>query len=81
MQTHGNAADGADIGRHVFAGGAVAARGRLHEQSVFIAQVDGQAVEFHFGRVINLLRVESQAFAHAAVEMDDIVVRKTVIQG
>ncbi|MNT24801.1 hypothetical protein D3C72_1602970 [compost metagenome] len=80
MQAQRDAGNGADIGRHVFARGAVAARGRLHEQAVFIAQVDGQAIEFHFGRIRDVLRIEVQAFAHAAVEIDNIVIGETIIQ-
>ena len=80
MQAQRDAGNGADIGRHVFARGAVAARGRLHEQAVFIAQVDGQAIEFHFGSVVDFCTVKVQAFAYAAVEVDDIVIGKTIVQ-
>ena len=80
MQAQRDAGNGADIRRHVFASGAIAARGRLHEQAVLIAQVDGQAVEFHFGRIGDVLSVEAQPFAHAAVEIDDVVVAKTIVQ-
>ena len=80
MQAQGDAGNGADIRRHVFARGAIAARGGLHEQAIFIAQVDGQAIEFHFGSVVDFCTVKVQAFAHAAVEVDDIVIGETIVQ-
>ena len=53
-------AHGADVVRHVFADFAVAACGRLHQQAVFVTQVDRQAVEFQLGHV-----VERAAFDHS----------------
>jgi hypothetical protein len=54
VQAQRNHAHGADIGRDVLAGVAVAARGGLHEHAVLVAQAHRQAVEFQFGRVGDL---------------------------
>ncbi len=52
-QTKRNLRDGADVLRHVLAGFTVAARGRLDEHAMLIAQIDREAVEFEFGGVFD----------------------------
>jgi hypothetical protein len=51
-QAQGHLLEGADVLRHVLAGLAVAARGRLHQHPVLVAQVDRQAVELQLGCVL-----------------------------
>ena len=61
------------------AGLAVAARGGLHQQAIDVAQVDGEAVVLYFGCIFDQCS-RVQAFAHAAVEVFNILVAETVIQ-
>jgi len=63
-------ADRAHVLRHVLAGLAVAARGRLHEHAVLVAQVDGQPVELQLRAVLHRRRigVQPQLAPHARVE-------------
>ena len=70
LQPQRDLPDGADVLRDVFAGLAVAARGRLHQHAVFVAQVDRQAVELQLGGVGHRRRVvgQRQLAAHAGVE-------------
>ncbi len=58
--------DGADVLRHVFADLAVAARGRLHQHAVLVAQVDREAVELELGGVFDRRIVRAEAAARAA---------------
>ena len=57
--------------RDVLAGLAVAARRRLHQLSGLVAQVDGEAVELHLGRVLDrwVRLVQAERLAHARVEL------------
>ena len=48
-----NLLQGADVVRHIFAHLAIAARGGLHQHSVFIAQAHRQAVKFQFGHTVH----------------------------
>ena len=77
-----NGAHGADVGGDILAGGAIAARGRLGEDAVFIAQVDRQTVEFELGRIFDFLVAMAlrQRFFGAAVEGDDVGCVETVVQ-
>ena len=70
QQAQRDLADGADVLRDVFARGAVAARGRLHQHAVFVAQADGQAVELGLGHVGHGRQVvgQFQLAAHAGVK-------------
>ena len=43
----------ADVVRHVFARFAIAARGRLHEDAVFITQAHGKAIKLQLGNILN----------------------------
>jgi len=67
----------ADIRGHILARGPVAARCGLSEHAVLVTKADGQTVEFEFGGIFHLLRVET--VAHAAIEVFDVFVRETVI--
>ena len=51
-QAQGNRAHGADVGRHVVALHAVAARHGPQEASVLVGERDGRAVEFQFADVV-----------------------------
>jgi len=66
-----NLLDGADVLRHVFADLAVAARGRLHQHAVLVAQAHGQAVELELGHVFDrrIGLAQAQFLAHAGVEI------------
>ena len=57
---------GFDVFGYVFARGAVAARGRLHQNPVLIQQADGQPVKLRLGGVFHLRH--AQFFAHALVK-------------
>jgi hypothetical protein len=69
-QAQRNLADGADAVRHVLAGFAVAARGRLHQQAALVAQVDGKAVELQLRGILDGRGVvgQLQRPTHARIE-------------
>ena len=76
-------ADGAQVGRHILADGAVATRGPLHEAPVLVAQADRQAVELQLRAVAQRRGIETSGgggLAHAPVEAADIVVGECVLQ-
>ena len=66
MQFQRDVAHGSDVFGHVFARGAVAARGSLHQNPVLIQQADGQPVKFRLGGVFHLRH--AQFLAHALVK-------------
>ena len=65
-----NLVDRADVLRDVLAGFAVATRGGLHQHAALVAQVDGQAVELQFGRVLDgrIGFAKRQLAAHTGIE-------------
>ncbi|OIQ72571.1 hypothetical protein GALL_458000 [mine drainage metagenome] len=70
VQSQRQAANGAYVLRHVFAGFAVAAGGGLHQHAVLVVQVDRQAVELEF-RVVGHRRIvgsQAELVAHPGVE-------------
>ena len=66
VQLQRDIAHGFDVFGDVFARGAVAARGSLHQNPVLIQQADGQPVKLRFGGVFHLRH--AQFLAHALVE-------------
>ena len=82
VQPQRNRAHCADVDGDVFTGGAVAARGGLHEHAVLVAQTDRQAVELEFTGVVDwaVELAGVQAFAHRAIEAVDVFRRKAVSQ-
>ena len=73
----GNGPDGADVVRHVFAGGAVPPGGAPGEDPAFVADLDGQAVHLGFPHVVDgLVRLEHPA--DPAVEFPDLPVVEPV---
>ena len=67
--------DRAQVGRHVLAGAAVAARRTEHEAAGLVAQADGQAVDLQLGDVgrSRLVGGQAQPAAHARVEGAQLV--------
>ena len=70
LQPQRDLSDGAQVLRHVLPRFAVATRAAQHEHAVLVAQVDRQAVELEFGRVLDGRRVgcQAQLATHAGVE-------------
>jgi len=70
FQPQRNALDGPDVLRHVLARLAVAARRRLHQNAMLVAEIDRQAVELEFGRILDRRRTagQRQRLAHARFE-------------
>ena len=66
VQFQRDVAHGFDVFGNVFARGAVAARGRLHQNPVLIQQADGQPVKLRLDGVFGLRH--AQFFAHALVK-------------
>jgi hypothetical protein len=79
VQVQRDAAQGAQVGRHILAGAAVAARRATQQDTVFIGQADRQAVELRFGDVDHVA-LGSESFAHAAIEGGDLVIAEGVAQ-
>ena len=50
-----DAANGADVRRHIFAAGSVAARDAAHKHSVFVMNRKREAVDFQLGHILNWL--------------------------
>ena len=71
LQLEGYGADGADVGRHVVALHAVAARDGAHEAPVLVVERDAQAVELQLAA--NLKRLAAQALADALVELAHLI--------
>ena len=72
MQAQWHLPDGPDVLRDVFAGLSIAARGRAHQDDVFVAQAECQPVEFQLGRVVHLWVALAQAefTPHTRIEGD-----------
>ena len=59
-EPQGNLLDGADVLRHFFADLAIAPRRSLHQQPVFIAQIDGETIELELAHIGERRRVFGQ---------------------
>ena len=69
LQTQRNLLHRAYIRRHVLARAAIAARGRLHQHAVFIAQIDGQPVKLRLRHIVNdCIARQFQRRAHARIK-------------
>ncbi len=77
-QTQRNRFDGAQVGADILAGGAIAARGALHELAIFVAQADRQAIEFGFGRKQRLS--DLQPLADAPHELGHFLIAEGIAQ-
>ena len=74
----GNGADGPDVVGNVFADDAVAAGDAADELSLFINEVDCQAVDFQFDDVFQIFA--AQVIADALVEFPQFIVAEDVTQ-
>ena len=71
----------ADVGRHVFAARAVAARRAAHEAAVLVGQRDAQAVDLQLGDVRRPAASPSAgALAHALVERPQLLLVVGVVE-
>ena len=75
LQRH--AADRAQVGGHVLAGRAVAARGRALEPALGVGQADGQTVDLELGAVHDLV---ADRGPHAPVEGPDLGLVEGVLE-
>ena len=73
-----NHRDGAQVGGHVLAGGAVTAGRALHEHAVLVAQADRQAIQLGFGRKHQVVAI--QPLADAADEIAHLVIAEGIAQ-
>ncbi len=89
VQAQGDVAHGAHVGADVLAGGAVAAGGAAGQPAVLVQQADRQAVELGLATVVHLgaaaeqvaaRQQVGQAFAHAAVEVQQVLFLEGVAQ-
>ncbi|MCY1519297.1 hypothetical protein D9M68_540470 [compost metagenome] len=79
LQLERDVADGAHIDADVLASAAVATGGAAHQQTIPIQQADRQAIELGLAAVLDLGTIteqiagrQIQAFAHAAVEIEQV---------
>ncbi len=77
-QVQRDGAHGAQVGGHVFAAGAVAAGGALHEHPALVAQADRQAVQLGLGREHQLRPL--QLLADATHEVGHLVLAEGIAQ-
>ena len=79
-QRERDGADGADVGRDLFAPRAVAARRAADQMAVVVGERDAQAVDFHLGHVCNRRVAQAGALAHALVEGAQLLVAVDVVE-
>ena len=87
MQLQWNVAHGAYIGADVLTRAAVTAGGAAHQMTVLIKQADRQTIQFGFAAVLDysaiaeqVARRQIQPFAHAAVEIEQILLLEGIAQ-
>ena len=70
-QPQGDLPNSADVLRHIFTRFAISARGGLHQHTLLVAQVHGQAIELGFGHVLNRRSIfaQTQFTPHTSVEI------------
>ena len=73
-----NGANGAHVGRDVFAGGAVTAGDGTDKGAFFVNEGHAEAVEFVFGDVFDFFAAGE--FADAAIEIGEFVEREGVVE-
>ena len=87
MQLQGNVAHGAHVGADVLADAAIAPGGAAHQHTILVEQADRQAIELGFAAVVDLRAAteqiacrQVQAFAHAAIEIEQVLLLEGVAQ-
>ena len=87
MQLQWNVAHGTHIGADVLTRAAIAPGGAAHQMAVLIKQADRQTIQFGFAAVLDysaiaeqVTRRQIQSFAHAAVEIEQILLLEGIAQ-